>query len=275
MERGPDGRWMARGLKVDGQETEESLTDDELRRTLQERSAGQKRMKEVALEKQRLQQVFGMLKSDPIGALSQLGIDTDAALTQYVARQAQLAALSPEQREVVATKQQMAALQAQQKQMQSQLEEAAIEQQWQAQWQPELRAAFEEVGWGDDAESNLIALAELGERYTQAGIDLAPRQLVRLVDNETANTATKYAARAPTAKAQAIVSAALPRISDETLEAVLGPRLEALIQRRVAAIKAKRSNGSAPTLTSAPAPVREKPSMLTPEEWRKSFLSQK
>jgi hypothetical protein len=276
LERTADGRYIARGLKVDGVESDQEFTEDDLRRELQERGAGQKRLKEVAQEKARLQQVLGIIRKDPIGSLSQLGVDTDSALAEYVQRQAHLAALTPEQREVLSARQQAAQYQQQMQQQQAQLQEAQVEQHWRNQWEPELRAAFQEFGWGDDSEGNLVALAELGERYTQAGIDLPPRQLVQLVDNETATTAAKYAGRAPPAKAAAIAAAALPRLTDDALEAVLGPRLEALMQRRVAALKAKRNPANAqPTTERQSIPQPEKKSPLTPEEWRRNFLASK
>src|ERR1700693_3331553 len=89
-------------LKVDGQEIEETLDwDDEERliRELQMSKMGQKRAQQHAdLEKQ-VRSFFQDFGKDPFNAMSQLGMNPEQVIDQYIKQQMEQAKKSPEQLE--------------------------------------------------------------------------------------------------------------------------------------------------------------------------------
>lgn len=272
----PDGKLRLKGLKVDGVEEDAEYTEEELRREFQERRAGQKRLQEAAKEKQRLQQAIAMLKQDPIAAMASLGVDTEQAMSAHLAKQAQLAAMSEEQRQVLAARQQAAQYQRQVKAYEAQMTEHATQQQWENQWKPELEAAFKEVGWADGAEGNLLAVAQMAEMYEKAGIELGPRELVKLVDAENGKQALNWVSRASPQNALATVKAAIGRLGVEQGEELLAiPQLKAIMEARVAAIKAARNPAAQPPTGQPPRQEAPRREFLTPEELRSRMMGKR
>ncbi len=258
-----DGKLKLKGLKVDGQESDAEYDEASLRRELQMARASQARLKEATQEKQRLSQAMAMMKQDPVAALQALGIDTDAALTQHLTRQAQLAALSDEQRQVLQARQEAQRHQKQAQQYEAQLQEHAVTQQWETQWRPALEAAFAEVGWTGDNEANLAAVAHEALMYERAGIDLPPRELVKLVDAEGEKSAMRWIDRA----APAAIMKLLER-----------PQVIQAMQARVAAINAKRNpaSGQFQGQPPPPAPVEgQRKEFISPEDMRARLLAKR
>lgn len=250
-------------LKVDGQEIEEELSDDEIRVRLQKAHAVDKRFAEVANQRKQIEAALNMLKTDPAKALKEIaGLDLDEWAEKRILERYQEAMLPEAEREKAEMQKKLAEYERQfeeQKTAAERQKTEAYEQQVFEQTEQEFIQAVEQLGYDKGFSRTVLVpmMAEIAEAALDYGVELTPSQM--------ASEANKRLETIHRRQVQGLKGDALLKyLGDDVVTEAIRAKLAA-------------TKGAAPTAPTPPPPAR-KPSTqeprkpMTPAEWRMKHL---
>lgn len=250
-------------LKVDGQEIEEELSDDEIRVRLQKAHAVDKRFAEVANQRKQIEAALNQLKTDPAKALKEIaGLDLDEWAEKRILERYQEAMLPEAEREKAEMQRKLAEYERQfeeQKTAAERQKAEAYEQQVFEQTEQEFISAVEQLGYDKGFSRTVLVpmMAEIAEAALDYGVELTPSQM--------ATEANKRLETIHRRQVQGLRGEALLRyLGDDVVTEAIRAKLAA-------------TKGAVPTAPTPPPPAR-KPSTeaprkpMTPAEWRMKHL---
>ena len=250
-------------LKVDGQEIEEELSDDEIRVRLQKAHAVDKRFAEVANQRKQIEAALNQLKTDPAKALKEIaGLDLDEWAEKRILERYQEAMLPEAEREKAEMQRKLAEYERQfeeQKTTAERQKAEAYEQQVFEQTEKEFISAVEQLGYDKGFSRTVLVpmMAEIAEAALDYGVELTPSQM--------AGEANKRLETIHRRQVQGLRGEALLRyLGDDVVTEAIRAKLAA-------------TKGAVPTAPTPPPPAR-KPSTeaprkpMTPAEWRMKHL---
>jgi hypothetical protein len=250
-------------LKVDGQEIEEELSDDEIRVRLQKAHAVDKRFAEVANQRKQIEAALNQLKTDPAKALKEIaGLDLDEWAEKRILERYQEAMMPEAEREKAEMQRKLADYERQfeeQKTTAERQKAEAYEQQVFEQTEKEFISAVEQLGYDKGFSRTVLVpmMAEIAEAALDYGVELTPSQM--------AGEANK--------RLETIHRRQVQGLKGEQLLRYLGDDVVTeAIRAKLAATK-----GAVPTAPTPPPPAR-KPSTeaprksMTPAEWRMKHM---
>ena len=171
-------------LKVDGQEMEEELTDDEIRVRLQKAHAVDKRFQEVAQQRKQIEDALKLLKHDPAKALKDIaGLDLDEWAEKRIMERYQESMMPEAEREKAELQRKVAEYERQfeeQKTAAEMAKQQAYEEQVFQQTEAEFLEAIEQLGFEDKGFSRTVLLpmmADIAEAALDYGVELTPAQM--------------------------------------------------------------------------------------------------
>lgn len=281
---------LSKPVVVDGVEEALEYDDEEkLRVDLQLAKAARKRMQEAARDKKALAEMQASLKDGEKvwEALKAAGHDPDALAAARLQRQYEMAQLTPEQRAVAEAQQRAEAAEARAKAIEEKIQQEAQQKADAAVWaefEPKLLAAAEKAALPTDAQT-MDLLGRVGLEFANAGIELAPEQIVAEVERRQGMRVMKYLPSAPVK----MLAGAVKSMPVDKLMAVLSEAglYEPVRQAMVAAWRAKRTGAAAPVQQpAAPAPTNGQPrgddgkfkrsdGYITAGEFRKQYSSRR
>lgn len=250
-------------LKVDGQDIEEELSDDEIRVRLQKAHAVDKRFAEVANQRKQIEAALNQLKTDPAKALKEIaGLDLDEWAEKRILERYQEAMLPQEEREKAELQKKLAEYERQfeeQKTAAEQAKQQAYEQQVFEKTEAEFIEAVETLGYDKGFSRTVLVpmMAEIAESALDYGVELTPSQM--------AAEANK--------RLETIHRRQVQGLKGEQLLRYLGD--DVVTEAIRAKLAATRGPVAAP---STPPPPARKPSTeaprkpMTPAEWRMKHL---
>ncbi len=250
-------------LKVDGQEIEEELSDDEIRVRLQKAHAVDKRFAEVANQRKQIEAALAQLKTDPAKALKEIaGLDLDEWAEKRILERYQEAMLPEAEREKAEMQRKLAEYERQfeeQKTAAERQKAEAYEQQVFEQTEQEFISAVEQLGYDKGFSRTVLVpmMAEIAEAALDYGVELTPSQM--------ATEANKRLETIHRRQVQGLKGEALLKyLGDDVVTEAIRAKLAA-------------TKGAAPQAAPPPPPAR-KPSTqeprkpMTPAEWRMKHL---
>lgn len=251
-------------LKVDGQEIEEELTDDEIRVRLQKAHAVDKRFAEVANQRKQIEAALAQLKTDPAKALKEIaGLDLDEWAEKRILERYQEAMLPEAEREKAELQRKVAEYERMMEEQKTAAETAKqqeYEQQVFEQTERDFIQAVEQLGYDKGFSRTVLVpmMAEIAESALDYGVELTPSQM--------AAEANK--------RLETIHRRQVQGLKGEQLLRYLGDDVVTeAIRAKLAATKGAVGQ-SAPT----PPPPARKPTTqesrkpMTPAEWRMKHL---
>lgn len=175
--------------KVDGEEEEAEYDEDSLRVLVQKAKAADKRIKETTQAKKEREAFELRLKNDPFGALKERGIDALELAAQELIRQHEESQLPPEQREFLAQKRALEQERARidnDKKKQEDMRDRAEEAHYFEQYAKSYKEAAVVLNYDDEFTATHVVpeMARLERPFVDAGIELQPKDLVRLVEEK-------------------------------------------------------------------------------------------
>lgn len=249
-------------LKVDGQEIEEELSDDEIRVRLQKAHAVDKRFAEVANQRKQIEAALAQLKTDPAKALKEIaGLDLDEWAEKRILERYQEAMLPEAEREKAEMQRKLAEYERQfeeQKTAAERQKAEAYEQQVFEQTEQEFISAVEQLGYDKGFSRTVLVpmMAEIAEAALDYGVELTPSQM--------ATEANKRLETIHRRQVQGLKGEALLKyLGDDVVTEAIRAKLAA-------------TKGAAPQ--AAPPPPARKPTTqeprkpMTPAEWRMKHL---
>jgi hypothetical protein len=250
-------------LKVDGQDIEEELSDDDVRVRLQKAHAVDKRFQEVASQRKAIEEALKTIKTDPAKALKEIaGLDLDEWAEKRILERYQEAMLPEAEREKAEMQRKLADYERQFEEQKTAAETAkqqAYEQQVFEKTEQEFISAVEQLGYDKGFSRTVLVpmMAEIAEAALDYGVELTPSQM--------AGEANK--------RLETIHRRQVQGLKGEQLLRYLGDDVVTeAIRAKLAATK-----GAVPTAPTPPPPAR-KPSTeaprkpMTPAEWRMKHL---
>jgi len=252
-------------LKVDGQEIEEELTDDEIRVRLQKAHAVDKRFQEVASQRKQIEEALKTLKTDPAKALKEIaGLDLDEWAEKRIMERYQESMMPEAEREKVELQRKLAEYERQFEEQKTAAETSkreAYEQQVFEQTEQEFLQAIEQMGFEDKGFSRTVVLpmmAEIAEAALDYGVELTPAQM--------AAEANKRLETIHRRQVQGLKGDALLKYLGEDV-------VNEAIRAKLAGVR------GATTKAPTPPPPARKPDVpgvrnkpMTPAEWRMKHL---
>ena len=250
-------------LKVDGQEIEEELTDDEIRVRLQKAHAVDKRFQEVASQRKQIEEALKTLKSDPAKALKEIaGLDLDEWAEKRIMERYQEAMMPEAEREKAEMQRKLADYERQFEEQKTAAETAkqqAFEQQVFEQTEQEFLQAIDQMGY-DKGFSRTVLLpmmADIAESALDYGVELTPSQM--------ASEAGK--------RLEAIHKRQVGGLKGDALLQFLG---DDVVNEAIRA-KLAKTKGATVTAPTPPPPVRKpetsnRSKPMTPAEFRMKHL---
>jgi hypothetical protein len=179
-------------LKVDGQDLEEELSDDEITVRLQKARAADKRMQQAAQTQKQFQDIVEWIKKDPFEALKHeaFGLDLNKLAEERLAQQYQEAILPPEEREKMQLQKELEQYKQREVQVKQQQEAKAAEQ-YEArvlqELETEMVSALDTSGMPKTPQT-LYMMAQIAKANLNYGIELTPQQLAAEVRSNMAVT---------------------------------------------------------------------------------------
>jgi hypothetical protein len=170
-------------LKVDGQDIEEELSDDEIRVRLQKAHAVDKRFAEVANQRKQIEAALSQLKNDPAKALKEIaGLDLDEWAEKRILERYQEAMLPEAEREKAEMQKKLADYERQFEEQKTAAETAkqqAYEQQVFEKTEQEFIQAVETLGYDKGFSRTVLVpmMAEIAESALDYGVELTPSQM--------------------------------------------------------------------------------------------------
>ena len=247
-------------LKVDGQEIEEELSDDEIRVRLQKAHAVDKRFQEVAQQRKSIEEALKTIKTDPAKALKEIaGLDLDEWAEKRIMERYQEAMMPQEEREKTELQRKVAEYERmieEQKTAAETAKQQAYEQQVFEKTEQEFIQAVEQLGYDKGFSRTVLVpmMAEIAESALDYGVELTPGQM--------AAEANK--------RLETIHRRQVQGLKGEQLLRYLGDDVVTeAIRAKLAATKGSVSAPSAPPPPPARKPSTEAPrKAMTPAEWR-------
>ena len=250
-------------LKVDGQDIEEELSDDEIRVRLQKAHAVDKRFAEVANQRKAIEEALKTIKTDPAKALKEIaGLDLDEWAEKRILERYQEAMLPEAEREKAEMQKKLADYERQFEEQKTAAETAkqqAYEQQVFEKTEAEFIEAVETLGYDKGFSRTVLVpmMAEIAESALDYGVELTPSQM--------AAEANK--------RLETIHRRQVQGLKGEQLLRYLGDNVVTeAIRAKLAATK-----GAVPTTPTPPPPARKPTTQeprkpMTPQEWRMKHL---
>jgi len=250
-------------LKVDGQDIEEELSDDDIRVRLQKSHAVDKRFAEVANQRKQIEAALSQLKNDPAKALKEIaGLDLDEWAEKRILERYQEAMLPEAEREKAEMQRKLADYERQFEEQKTSAESAkqqAYEQQVFEKTEQEFIQAVETLGYDKGFSRTVLVpmMAEIAESALDYGVELTPSQM--------ASEANK--------RLETIHRRQVQGLKGEQLLKYLGD--DVVTEAIRAKLAATRGSAAAP---STPPPAARKPvtdaprKPMTPAEWRNKHL---
>lgn len=250
-------------LKVDGQEIEEELTDDEIRVRLQKAHAVDKRFAEVASQRKQIEAALASLKHDPAKALKEIaGLDLDEWAEKRILERYQEAMMPEAEREKAELQRKVAEYERQFEEQKTAAETARqqqYEEQVFQQTEQEFLQAIDQLGFEDKGFSRTVLLpmmADIAESALDYGVELTPSQMAAEANKRLE---TIHRRQVGGLKGDAL----LRYLGDDVVNEA--------IRAKLAATK------SATTVAPTPPPPARKPDVpkgkpMTPAEWRMKHL---
>lgn len=238
-------------LKVDGEEFEEELSDDDIRIRLQKDKAADKRLQEAAGERKKLAAALDFLRKNPKEALKQFGHDFDKLAQEHIAQLYNRETMDPAERERQDLQEKLKTYEQKEaertKTEETQKQQAHREKVW-SEMQEGFVQALDKVGYDKGfAKSTLLPImADVQEAALEAGVDLSP--------DEVAHETTK--------RLEVIHKKQMASLKGEALMKYLGDdAVNDIIHTKI------RMAGLSP---NAPAPAPAAPKEIAPEPRVKS-----
>jgi hypothetical protein len=250
-------------LKVDGQDIEEELSDDEIRVRLQKAHAVDKRFAEVANQRKQIEEALKTLKSDPAKALKEIaGLDLDEWAEQRILERYQEAMMPEAEREKAEMQRKLADYERQFEEQKTAAESArqqAYEQQVFEKTEQEFISAVDQLGYDKGFSRTVLVpmMAEIAESALDYGVELTPSQM--------AAEANK--------RLETIHRRQVQGLKGEQLLRYLGD--DVVTEAIRAKLAATKGAVAAPQPTPPPArkPTTQEPrKTMTPQEWRMKHL---
>jgi len=250
-------------LKVDGQDIEEELSDDDIRVRLQKSHAVDKRFAEVANQRKQIEAALSQLKNDPAKALKEIaGLDLDEWAEKRILERYQEAMMPEAEREKAEMQRKLADYERQFEEQRTSAESAkqqAYEQQVFEKTEQEFIQAVETLGYDKGFSRTVLVpmMAEIAESALDYGVELTPSQM--------ASEANK--------RLETIHRRQVQGLKGEQLLRYLGD--DVVTEAIRAKLAATRGSAAAP---STPPPAARKPvtdaprKPMTPAEWRNKHL---
>lgn len=250
-------------LKVDGQDIEEELSDDDIRVRLQKSHAVDKRFAEVANQRKQIEAALSQLKNDPAKALKEIaGLDLDEWAEKRILERYQEAMMPEAEREKAEMQRKLADYERQFEEQKTSAEKQkadAYEQQVFEQTEQDFIQAVETLGYDKGFSRTVLVpmMAEIAESALDYGVELTPAQM--------ASEANK--------RLETIHRRQVQGLKGEQLLKYLGD--DVVTEAIRAKLAATRGLAAAP---STPPPAARKPvtdaprKMMTPAEWRNKHL---
>lgn len=250
-------------LKVDGQEIEEELSDDDIRVRLQKAHAVDKRFAEVANQRKQIEAALSQLKNDPAKALKEIaGLDLDEWAEKRILERYQEAMLPEAEREKAEMQRKLADYERQFEEQKTSAEKQkadAYEQQVFEQTEQDFISAVEQLGYDKGFSRTVLVpmMAEIAESALDYGVELTPSQM--------AGEANK--------RLETIHRRQVQGLKGEQLLKYLGDDVVTeAIRAKLAATKGLGAQSQTPP-PPARKPVTEAPRKpMTPAEWRMKHL---
>ena len=250
-------------LKVDGQDIEEELSDDDIRVRLQKAHAVDKRFAEVASQRKAIEEALKTIKTDPAKALKEIaGLDLDEWAEKRILERYQEAMMPEAEREKAEMQRKLADYERQFEEQKTAAETArqqAYEQQVFEKTEQEFISAVEQLGYDKGFSRTVLVpmMAEIAESALDYGVELTPSQM--------ASEANK--------RLETIHRRQVQGLKGEQLLRYLGD--DVVTEAIRAKLSATRGTAAAPSTPPPPArkPVTEAPRKpMTPQEWRMKHL---
>jgi hypothetical protein len=250
-------------LKVDGQDIEEELSEDEIRVRLQKSHAVDKRFAEVANQRKAIEEALKTIKTDPAKALKEIaGLDLDEWAEKRILERYQEAMLPQEEREKAEMQKKLADYERQFEEQKTAAETAkqqAYEQQVFEKTEAEFIEAVETLGYDKGFSRTVLVpmMAEIAESALDYGVELTPSQM--------AAEANK--------RLETIHRRQVQGLKGEQLLRYLGD--DVVTEAIRAKLAATRGPAAAPSTPPPPArkPTTEAPrKAMTPQEWRMKHM---
>lgn len=183
-------------LKVDGQELEEELSDDEISVRLQKAVAAEKRMQESAELKKQMRALLEAIKSDPFEALKDpvFGLDLKKMAEDRLIQEYQESQLTAEQKAVLEEQRKREEIERKLKdyeERERQVAQQKLEEQLLAETEREFAEALASEAVPKDRYT-MAMMAEEAAAALDSGYELTPKQLAAAV-NERISTMTRHA----------------------------------------------------------------------------------
>jgi hypothetical protein len=250
-------------LKVDGQDIEEELSDDDVRVRLQKAHAVDKRFQEVASQRKAIEEALKTIKTDPAKALKEIaGLDLDEWAEKRILERYQEAMLPEAEREKAEMQRKLADYERQFEEQKTAAETAkqqAYEQQVFEKTEQEFISAVEQLGYDKGFSRTVLVpmMAEIAESALDYGVELTPSQM--------ASEANK--------RLETIHRRQVQGLKGDQLLRYLGD--DVVTEAIRAKLSATRGTAAAPLTPPPPArkPVTEEPRKpMTPQQWRMKHL---
>lgn len=227
-------------LKVDGQELEEELSDEEIGVRLQKARAADKRMQESAEVRKAARQLLEDIRKDPWAVLSspEFGVNLEEIAEQRLAEKYKAELMTEEQRKAFELQKQVEAYQKQEqyrKDAETKAKREQMEREVYAKEEKRFMEAAEKHGLPKDLRT-LALMAEVALANHEYGIELSPEQIAMEVNSrleQPLETVRKL-------KGDAL----LKRLGDSVVQEVL--------RAKVAEFKAQRTADKIPTPSANP-----------------------
>lgn len=231
-------------LKIDGQEREEELSDDEVAVRLQKGAAADKRMQESAELRKQVNQLIEHLKANPFEALKHFDVDVLALAQEKLAQQYQESTLPPHEIEKLKLQRELDAERAKWKTLEDEKLEAETKATNEREYQ-QLYRTFDSALQKLSVPVNQTTLRLMAQTMKDAeanDLELTPEQLAAEVDAQVGGWTSSY----------------LKDLKGETLVKRLGPEVvREVLRTEVARVKAKGA--------SSPTPVPTNQQVVPPE----------
>jgi hypothetical protein len=252
-------------LKVDGQEIEEELSDDDIRVRLQKAHAVDKRFQEVAQQRKAIEEALKTIKTDPAKALKEIaGLDLDEWAEKRIMQRYEEAMLPEADREKMELQKKLAEYERQFEEQRTSAEQAkmqAYEQQVFEQTERDFVTALDQLGYDKPFARQVLVpmMAEIAESALDYGVELTPAQM--------ASEANK--------RLEAIHRRQVGSLKGDSLLKFLG---DDVVNEAIRA-KLAQTRGASAAPTPTPPPAARKPETattrnkpMTPHEWRMKHL---
>jgi hypothetical protein len=250
-------------LKVDGQEIEEELSDEDIRVRLQKAHAVDKRFQEVASQRKQIEEALKVIKTDPAKALKEIaGLDLDEWAEKRILERYQEAMMPEAEREKVELQRKLAEYERQfeeQKTTAEQQRQQAYEQQVFEQTEQDFVQALEHLGYDKVFGRQVLVpmMAEIAEQALDYGIELTPTQMASEANKRLE---TIHRRQVTSMKGDSL----LKYLGDDTVREVIAAKL------------AQTRSSASPTQAPIPPPARKPATQerkpMTPAQWRMKHM---